>query len=1201
MTQWTTEQKQVIDSRKQNILVSAAAGSGKTAVLVERIIQKLLDKDNPTDIDRIVVVTFTRAAAAEMRERILEAIQRELEKEPDNAHLLRQTTLVHSAFITTIDSLCSYIVRNYFYEIDVDPSFRIGDEGEMKLLRGDVMDAFMEEQYRQAKGEDSVFLELVEAYGNEFSDAPVVEMIERLYTKSQSYPWPEEWLDGLSAAYETENEEQLATREWFLFLTDIMRTSLEEARKKTNHLAALCRKPNGPFFYEETLKKDAEDYDDLLRIEDNVAFFKAFREFQPARLKAKPKNAEVDEELLLSVKDGRDEMKKRLGKLKEDFCKEEPSEICARLSEQKKFITELIRLVKGYGEELTRRKTKRNVLDFNDIEHLALQVLKDKDTHEIRPTALEFRRCYDEVMIDEYQDSNYMQEEILTAICRDDADEGNLFMVGDVKQSIYSFRQACPEIFMEKYARYHADSRQGVAIDLHKNFRSREEVLTFCNDVFFSLMKRDLGEIEYDEDAALYVGSTDYEPAGDKFCGEIIIGDYDEEACRKIGLTDKATFEAKLIADKMNEMMKTQLVTDKITKKLRPMRFSDVVILMRSPGKSANTFIRVLQENGIPAFAESKTGYYDTTEVETVLNLLRVMDNPYQDIPLVAVLHSPIFSFTDEEMAMLQKKDGYLIDALQAYTEEHTDFEKGKRFLHYLWEKRKTVQEIPIHTFLETLLEETGYLSYVTAMPGGRSRKANIQKMIEQAVSYEATSYKGLFHFVHYIEQLKKYNVDMGEASWMSENDDAVAVMSIHKSKGLEFPIVFVAETGRKLNDADSRGRMTLHAKFGAGLDYIDSANRIKMSPTYKKAVARAIKWDMYAEEMRILYVAMTRAKEKLILTGTVRQAEDTLKKWEDSPKQLLLSMREGAAHYLEWIVRATAYKRKAYPLQVVTPQETVITMAYRNLQTAYEKEALLAAAEQTEASLLDKIKSSLQYVYPYRREKDYKSKYSVSEIKHRKLEENFAQEQTAVPEFLLREEKHVVPSFISGSVEESVNAGALRGTAMHRYLECYDFAKDYSENAYREQLDAMCERGSLSPKEKELLSPQKLVHFLRSDLAKRMMTAAKKQNLFKEKPFVMSVEAEELFSDAEADSEMILVQGIIDAFFVEDGEIVLLDYKTDKVSTEQELLLRYETQLDLYAKALQRSLGIRVKEIYIYSFCLEKTILSNHQSHLRT
>ena len=1196
MPQWTIDQQKVIDIREQNMLVSAAAGSGKTAVLVERIIQRVLDEKHPIEIDRIVVVTFTKAAAAEMRERILAAIQDKLAEQPDNAYLMRQATLVHNAQITTIDSFCNYIVRNHFHEIDLEPDYRIGDEGEMKLIRNTVMDAMMQKQYEEAEsvGEDAFFYTFLNAYAKGNSDQAVTDMILRLYDKAQSYPWPAEWLQSVADAYAVSSVEELKNSVWFRFLIGRLREEMEEAAAKTKQLLQCCMMPEGPSFYAAGLEQDIILYEDILAFAEPTRFYEAFCSLKYGAIGRKPRNFDGDEVLMNRVKDGRDSIKKKMDKARNAYGAYTLEEIVTQMEQVRPFVEELVRLTLCFTTMFAENKRSRNVLDFNDVEHFALSILKDEKTKQATATAREFRDYFQEIMIDEYQDSNYIQEEILSSVSKEEQGAHNMFMVGDVKQSIYSFRQACPEIFMDKYERFHGNEEGNIAIDLHQNFRSREEVLSFTNDVFYQLMHKDIGNVEYDDLAALYPGASYYPKADtDTFQTEILIASRNQEEMEEAGIEDNISFEAKMIADKLHRMQGHQLVTDKKTGELRPMRYRDVVILLRSPGAMAEDMIAVLEENGIPAFTENKTGYYDAMEVQTVLNLLRIIDNPRQDIPFAAVLHSAMFAFSSDEIAKIRmtEKKNCLLEAMEAYRDAHPVEQKVGDFLDFLAEMRALVADTPIHMFIEMLLRKTGYLTYVTAMPRGESRRANLEKLIDQAVMYENTSYKGLFQFINYIGQLQKYEVNEGEAQLISDHDDAVAIMSIHKSKGLEFPIVFVSGMGKQFNTQDQKGQMLLHKDMGVGLDLVDYDAQTKTVPLYKQVVARALHSDACGEEMRVLYVALTRAKEKLVLTATLNKAEETLEKWQENRGMLTFSEREEAQGYLEWIIRATAAKRELYPITVVKAEEVVLEEVAGLIEKQQKKEALPLLAGQAKASWVEALDAQMQYVYPYEQNGVYKNKYSVSEIKHQQMEKVFADDFSERPDFLQEKAEPIVPSFITKTEKDEVSRGALRGTAMHRFLECFDFSNYDGEKSMYEQLETMCQSGRLQEEQRKLLQMDRIHCFLESELAKRMKVAATKKQLYIEKPFVMSVSPKELFLEEKDSEDTVLVQGIVDVFFVEEDGIVLLDYKTDRVKEAEELTKRYQAQLQLYAKALQRTMDLPVKEIWIYSFYLEKMI----------
>lgn len=1196
-TSWTSEQQQVIDLRNRDILVSAAAGSGKTAVLVERIIKKVTDPTHPVDIDHMLVVTFTSAAAAEMRERIRSAIEQAVEANPEDAHLLRQLTLVHNAQITTIHSFCMYVIRNHFHEISLDPDFRMGDEGEMKLLRAKVLDKVLEDNY-SSQNED--FLALVSDYSRGGKDAEIVDMVEQLYTFAISYPWPKEWLQQAVKTYEVSSIEELKKSRWMKRTIEEVLLQIKEAMEHTQELISIAERQDGPGCYLKSLKTDIDLYKAFLSETDYEILQELFITLKYPMI-GNSRGYTGDPELLEQVKNERDELKKMVTKLGKDYFSQTVEEIMEKLQAIRPYALELTRLTDEYMDAFTATKREKNLLDFNDLEHFALHILVDKETGMSRPAAEEFIDHFDEIMIDEYQDSNYIQETILKSISKESKGGHNLFMVGDVKQSIYRFRLARPEIFMEKYDRFTTADGAQQRIDLHMNFRSRHEVLDSANDVFYKIMHKDLGNVEYDDVAALNTGAQNYEAVENMYATEILVGNQDDLVYPVHEIEDKVTYEAKMVAVRIEQMMQNQYVTDKESGQLRKVRYSDIVILMRSPGSMGDSFVEVLHKNEIPAHMTSQTGYFDTMEVETVLSLLQVLDNPYQDIPLTAVLHSAMFRIDNTTLAEIRTtypREGFA-KACFLYCKEHPENAALQNFVTFLNKMRGMVNDTPIHQMIEMALEETHFLEYVTALPQGETRKANLEKLIDQAISYESSSYKGLFHFVNYIAKLQKYEVDFGSAELVNENDDAVRIMSIHKSKGLEFPVVFVCGMGKQFNQQDSRGKMILHPEYGIGLEYIDGIRRVKSNTFYKKVIEHAVAMETLGEELRVLYVAMTRAKEKLILTGMMKKANEAV----SNARELSYTQRTGAKCYFDWIIPAlNAYPSK-YKIQVVSLEELVTHLANEVLRREWKKRCFTMLEANADRSIMEQIDDNLQYQYPYEEEGDYKSKYSVSEIKHKAIEQVYRDEE-AEPIFVSHHKEDYVPAFMSDMVQE--NQGALRGTAVHRFLECFDFTrltvkengqerKRVGEELHREieqQLQQMLACGKLTEQQKELLLMSKIEHFLDGNTACRMGTAAGDEKLYVEKAFVIGDRPEVFFDDAKTTSdEMILIQGIIDVFFEEEDGIVLLDYKTDKVDSSEELVKRYQKQLQLYGEAITRTMGKKVKEILIYSFALEETI----------
>lgn len=1270
---WTTEQQQVIDLRNRNILVSAAAGSGKTAVLVERIVKIITDKNHPVDIDHLLIVTFTNAAAAEMRERIGNAIEKALDEQPGDEHLLRQLTLIHNAQITTIDSFCLYVVRNHFHEIDLEPNFRIGDEGELKLLREDVLGKVLEQNYEEPS---EAFSDFVEGYASGRTDAALNEMILQLYEFSRSYPWPEKWLDSFVGIYRIENREELDRAEWLAPLTQNIRFVLKDCEQLLKQALAVTQQDDGPDMYEKAVRSDLEKYESLSKLTSFCELSVALSDIKYDRL-ASSRGFEGDPDKLELVKSLREQAKDVVKKLCKQYFFCSPEMMIEQLERTEPMLEEVVRLTKQFADEFAAAKRRKNLVDFHDVEHFALQILVDEETEKVKKTAEEFRDTFEEIMIDEYQDSNEVQETLLRSISREERGENNIFMVGDVKQSIYRFRLARPELFMKKYDSYSLEESTTQRIDLHKNFRSREEVLTCTNDIFYKIMVRSLGNVEYDAEAALYPGAS--YPVSADFTPEILLADSNDELLEDTELSDKKTLEAKIVAEEIRHLMKTQPVTDKATGELRAARYSDIVILLRSLSGWADSLVEVLNGNGIPAHTVSSTGYFSTVEVQTVLSMLRLLDNPRQDIPMAAVLRSPMAGLTDEELAVLRLEDGsvpfheavlelaeglYEEDGQKEISDSEADSEAdqkqgrnadGKKeddiettahrkllkFYKKYRQLRQLVPDTPIHELIEIILRETGYGHYVAAMPAGSRRTANLNMLLEKAAAYEKTSYKGLFHFVRYIDELQKYDVDFGEADMVGENEDVVRIMSIHKSKGLEFPIVIVSGMGKNFNKQDTRSKMVLHPELGIGLDYMDGKKRIKSPTIAKKAIAKQIELENLGEELRVLYVALTRAKEKLILTGTLKDAAEkvefyrqqaNLSKAADRPLSYLT--REGASGYLDWILPAVLSYGDKYPVRIVGAAELVLDEVENQLEQNEDLTERIEEIEAADTQLVGQLKQRFSQRYPYQTDILRKNKYSVSELKHRAMREKFEAEQEetipafleepvtpTIPLFIQRQEKITPDQNVSGQGVQ-VNRGALRGTAVHRVMECYDFT---SEKSVQEQMDAMEKEEKITADMRTLVKERIVADFVSSETGKRMALAQRMGALYREKPFVMGFTEEELenygfgagaqmieneVQTENAQQEIVLenvsrenhmheedltlIQGIIDVFWIEDDGITVLDYKTDRVDTAQELIDRYATQLKLYADALERVFATRklkVKEILIYSFRLEKLI----------
>lgn len=1202
---FTEEQQKAITLRHKDILVSAAAGSGKTAVLVERIIRMISEGEHPVDIDRLLVVTFTNAAAAQMRERIGIAIEAKLAQDPTNTHLQRQSTLLHNAKITTIDSFCLFVIRNHFGDIGLDPGFRIGDEGELKLLRRDVLANLLEEQYQQ---KNEKFLSCVEYFSQSSSDSQLEKYIESLYNFSRSYPWPEDWLLERKNDYQITSVTDMTEQPWCRYLVSYCRTVLKECATQLLLAGQIALQPAGPYYYGEMLEKEAQmlvSAAEKERFEDLYACLKDMK-FETLRSK---KDESVDAALKDRAKDLRDAVKKQVAQLRERFFAVLPDTAVARMQQAAEPVATLMELVILFADRFAEKKREKNIVDFSDMEHFALEILVRKgENGKVEPTraAEEYRHYFAEILIDEYQDSNFVQELLLKSISGEAAGNYNRFMVGDVKQSIYRFRLARPELFIEKYNCYSNVDSDRQRIDLHQNFRSRKEVIDSVNHVFHKIMHESLGGIAYDDTAALRLGAV--YPDGEGYETELMLTEKSKES----EASGKET-EAEMIAARIQELHRTLLVTDEHTHALRPVRYSDMVILLRAVQGTAEVFREVLEKAGIPAYVASASGYFGAIEVREILAFLHVLNNPLQDIYLFGTMRSFFGGFTDEEIATIRcskEKETYLYQDLQAYIADETcDGVQGdactlrdrvKDFLAKIDRYRSLSAYTPIHKLIQTILTDSGYLPYVTVKQGGLQRLANVEMLLVRAAAFEQTSYYGLFHFLRYIEQLEKYEVDYGEADVLDEHADVVRIMSIHKSKGLEFPVCFVAQLGKRFNQNDTTAGLIADVDMGLGVDCIMQETRVCSRTLRKNAIAMKMKLDSLAEELRILYVAMTRAKEKLILTGTVSNLERTQKQMEwNGDEPLSFSALSSATSYLHFLLpcfkaqQVTFVDETALLSSEITGQMRLMDLK-RELQLSKpDNEFMTALSEKWERA------------YPYDYLKNLYIKTTVSELKKAQMprlseestvlsaEETTAGGVSTADGFTKKlfdepETAPYIPSFIR---EEEKMSGTDRGSAYHKVMELLDLPALFQEQADIDaQLSHLVASGKLTETERDAVNERKILDFLNSPIAVRMARAAREGKLYREQPFVLGLPASRMGEDL-PDTETVLIQGIIDVFWEEDGKIVVADYKTDRVQGKEELIRRYKVQLEYYAEALERLMGKPVTEKIIYSFGLSAEI----------
>lgn len=1244
---FTREQKQVIDTRNKNLLVSAAAGSGKTAVLVERILSIVLDEKQPVDIDRLLIVTFTNAAAAEMRERILKTILERLEREPDNEHLQKQSAYIHRAQITTIDSFCKYLIANHFEDIGLDPALRVADQGELNLIRQDSLARLMEEKHEQA---EEGFLHLLESYVWGRNEEVLEGYVLKLYDFAMSYPWPAAWLEKCKQDYECADWEEFQEKPFLKEIISYSGKLLHEAVLLLKRGLEICEENDGPYMFGELLEKEENMLLALTNMEDYQLFYEEIQKLSFGRLSGKKDDA-VLQEKREQVKNLRNQAKALVAQVKEAFFFVSPEQSFLDFLECGKNVNALIDLTLSFMEIFSEQKKEKKLMDFSDMEHYALDILLQDEEGKKVPTktALAYQEYFVEIMTDEYQDSNLVQELILQSISKTKEKQCNRFMVGDVKQSIYGFRLARPELFMEKFLKYSQNyvnyNSDNVRIDLHKNFRSRKEVIDSVNFVFERIMDTSLGGIAYDEEAALYPGA-DYpmeQQGASPYKTELLLFERKEKAVLEengeegevVASIPKKQAEAVMIGNKIKSMVGTFPVTDKETGQLRPAMYKDMVILLRSGAETQEIFKEELSNQGIPVHIASKAGYFSTMEVQYVLQYLRVLNNPYEDAALAGLLKSPFFLYTDEELAMLkgfrgmEKKKEYFMECMRAFEKikiiemtetsqenekeevlykEKTDLEKWKllqekveKTLKIIHENRERAVIFSLYELMAELFSQADYLEYVSAMPGGEQKKANVEMLMEKAIAFEKTSFHGLFQFIRYIEQLEKYSVDFGEANTLDERADTVRIMTIHKSKGLEFPICFVAGLSKRFNMQDIQSPVLLDIDWGIGTDMIDPVRRIKAKTISKNILAAKLRMDSLGEELRILYVAFTRAKEKLILTGEVEQVQSLLQKYQgmEEMKILPFSLRSSAGNALAYVLPAfMGHKDFERICTIVHERDLQLFQFGANFQKNIRKERLLNTWKQEEINeaLYEDLQEKFTYVYPHEVLSRLYTKTSVSELKIAAMKEAgeelhsiFETERPPVP---------YLPEFLR---EEKEAGGTSRGSAYHKVLELLDYAQYDMEGKVCDKsvieevtgrilkdMEVFTDSSRLSKEYKELVRADKVADFIMSEYGQRMCRAAKAGKLYKEQPFVIGIGAEQVNPQFPKE-EMVLIQGIIDVYFEEEGQLIVLDYKTDRVNDMDELKKRYETQLFYYGNALERLVKKPVKERVIYSFALSK------------
>ena len=1261
MSKWTKEQSEVISHRKGNLLVSAAAGSGKTAVLVEHVIDRLLDKEHPISLSSVVLMTFTEAAASEMKERI-KARLKEAFLENRDPHIEREIAELPNANISTIDAFCKRLIQENYTSLKIEPNFRIGEKNELALLQEDIVEELLEEEY--GKKEES-FLSFVDRYSTGKQDKGIQEIILKLYYLAIASPFPEKYLKTLS-----EN----SSSAWKSYLLASIRKRVEEAIETLTEAIRICSEEGGPSEYLVTVE---EDYQSLLRVKairssqkENTEEILERKESESGGEEAKL--LEKAEEILEKAEEAgailrrtieeiqtisfsriknsraerKEEVKGRRNAVKALVQKWQksyiliPEEIEEKAeTEGKTLLQEAIRLTLLFHARYQKEKLERNILDFSDLEHYALKLLyteKDGVLH-FSTLADELAQEYTEILVDEYQDSNMVQEYLVSALSKERFSEGNVFQVGDVKQSIYRFRMARPELFLRKYY-----DESYPKIFLQKNFRSLKGVIDAVNACFFRIMKKELGGIEYDRDSSLFQGREEKEETDSKT--ELLLlekeenkGEQKEEEKAKgkkegksgekrgeAGLEKETDLqlECRMIASRVKELHKKNI------------QYKDMVILLRSPKKVAKEMVDIFSEEGIPSFAVSSDGYYSQVEVETILAMLSVIDNPKQDIPLAAVLHSPMFHFTDEELCSLKLAYGSLTEALCMSAEAISDGNIGsenqcsgnarsetvsgenissekenalqvqsplgkdlcKKWMDFctkLERYRKLSRNLRVHELLTLLYEETSYYLYASALPMGEKRRANLDQLIEDALQFEKGSFSGLFYFIRYIEKAKQKEYDEGEANIYSENDDLLRIMSIHQSKGLQFKVVFLSSIQKNFNKQDLRESILLDEELGMASYYLDQETRIQYPSLQLSAIKEKMEEENQAEELRLLYVAMTRAEEKLIMTGVIKNLASYLEKHPVNEDIKTEEIR-GANSYLDFIMLAFS---RSFTESLENPLVKLCTFTREALSEKKEeeegekfsfKDALYSyLAEKCEKTVEEEEwDKDFSYRYPHEESTHLYPKYAVSLLKKQAIEavkeQGDKEGETGGESEELSEAKKSGKNwqvYERNTEKREKGLGAKIGDSFHHALALFDYTKG------PEQLPAI-----LGEEELSLLNKEQFQTFLSSSLGECFKKAYREKRLFREKHFMRALPYHSLFPER-AEEDEVLLQGIIDAFIVEDDGIILVDYKTDRVKSEEELRERYQKQIMLYSDALEAILGKKVKRRVLYSFYLGKEV----------
>ena len=1268
---WTPEQESAIMSPKdsnlgaQTLLVAAAAGSGKTAVLVERIITRLKDMENPLSVQELMVVTFTKAAAAEMSARIGVALAKAMESTDDKAlqaRLERQLNLLPSAHISTLHSFCQWVIRSYFYKLDIPPTARIGNEAEMALLKQEVLENLLKEAYEH--NTYGIF-DLSDFFSDDKSDAGLQDKVLSLYEFAMSQSNPDGWMRHAVEPYKAAQEQDLQDTLWGRAMWDDQQAEIDRIADRIEQMEPLLESPVGPKkwdkVYQEQLAalaqlKGAQTWSDMVDVCRNLD---TFTKASFTSLGKALEKGEVDGALADEFKSLGSQNKDSLKGMKNGLFHIDESVLQQQFKDQYPLIHNLVELTIAFHKAYDEAKKEQGIMDFSDLEHLCLALLVEpgtEDDPQPSEVALELQDTFKEIMVDEYQDTNGVQETIINLISRVD----NRFYVGDVKQAIYSFRMADSSLFMNKYNTYglmkDAVERR---IDLAKNFRSHENILTTTNFIFYQIMTQEAAELDYGEKESLIPGRIVEEAPSDWVGGAVELHLLDTSDTNRSDETDGDSEtagdepennerELDFIIQKIKELHASKKQVQNADGSFRQIQWRDFAVLRRSLAGWGTRAVAAMRQAGIPAVVNERDGYFEAQEIQLLLSLLQIIDNPEQDLPMAAVLHSGLVGLDANELGALRLTgDESLWSVMPLYAEQAQD-ERLLQFIAHIERWRTLSRRHGVADLLWDIYETLDYVNYVGAMPNGLVRRANVMALYERAKGFESSGFRGLFRFLRFVESLRDSNQDMAVANVVTEADDVVRLMTIHKSKGLEFPVVFLSGVQKKFNTMDFNSPLLVDKNGGIGLKGYYPDIRVSY-PSMPWLYCKSIKSDaMKAEEQRILYVALTRARDKLFLTGYINKEIKKEKGVGAHIKHAALTQTQALGanlikagnSYLHWLLIAFArHLDGGTPLRniIELEGETNFDLLDRQCQVKVEIHdgslygdldykadvdettinTVRVLGKVNDVALPEKIVQRFAFTYPNLVAAKTTAKISVSELKRRFAERDaeavsatdVSMQQKPVISCDITEDTTGENAILDTSIPtisgteladsvfgrkplaiaaaDEVVTGAQWGTLMHEAMQWLP-VKKYTQKSMTDMLDSLQAEGKFSDEERSLLSDRSLFGFFNSDLGQRLIASKRVE---RELPFSMLFDGNRVYPDVE-NGERLFLQGIIDTVFVEDDQWVLVDYKTDRVKSGDELIRRYKIQMDLYKEALERLTNMPVKASYIYSFRLHEAVL---------